>query len=376
MPAQPAYPPGAPALTSPANQQPGVAPAPAAGLPPGGNSQPASPSFFGVPLPAVDSPTPEQAIADNPRVAEILRSSGDNLVFVEGSEGQGSAFLCLLNGKRVLLSNQHVIRGNPNIHFTTLNQAQIKAGAARAAVGHDLIAYDAPEALSPMEAVTDFTKTVTVGDDVVVLGNTEGARVIKPLLGKVVGIGPNLVEITSAFMPGNSGSPIVHLKSGKVIGIATYAVVRSVNSLTNSREKSVRRFGYRIDTVQSWQPVHWPLYQAESAAMKKVADFSGAIVSLLSDLNGRQFDPSKYTDIRLTTALSPIRTMQERRNMNIVDRKQLVKTFLSNMRYLTRKDVDPLQNQLRYDFFRRELAEETKFREEIYNALGEGMKQF
>lgn len=329
-----------------------------------------------MPLPPQESTTPEQAAANNPRVAEILRNSGDNLVFVEGSEGQGSAFLCLLNGKRVLLSNQHVIRGNPNIRFTTLNQAVIKVGAARAAVAHDLIAYDAPDALAPMEGVIDFTQTVAVGDEVVVLGNTEGARVIKPLLGKVVGIGPNLVEITSEFMPGNSGSPIIHMKSGKVIGIATYAVIRSVNSLTQTREKSVRRFGYRLDSVQTWQPVNWPLYQAESAAMKKVADLSGAITSLLIDINSRQFHPSRYSDARINTALAPILTMQERRNMNIVDRKQLVKTFLSNIRSLTRKDIDPLQNQLRYDFFQRELAEETKLRTEIYNALGEGMKQY
>lgn len=329
-----------------------------------------------MPLPTQESPTPEQLATSNPRVAEILRASGDNLVFVEGSEGQGSAFLCLLNGKRVLLSNQHVIRGNPNIRFTTMNQTAVKVGAARAAVGHDLIAYDAPDALAPMESVIDFAQTVAVGDDVVVLGNTEGARVIKPLLGQVVGVGPNLVEITSAFMPGNSGSPIVHLKSGKVIGIATYAVIRSVNSLTQAREKSVRRFGYRLDSVQSWQPVNWPLYQAESTAMKKVADLSGAITALLIDINSRQFSPSRYSDARINTALAPIVTLQERRNMNVVDRKQLVKTFLANIRTLTKKDIDPLQNQLRYDFFQRELAEETKFRNEIYNALGEGMKQF
>ncbi len=33
-----------------------------------------------------------------------------------------------------------------------------------------------------------------------------------------------LVEVDAKFVEGNSGSPIIHVKTGKVIGIATFAL--------------------------------------------------------------------------------------------------------------------------------------------------------
>jgi hypothetical protein len=319
------------------------------------------------------APAPSDPLADG-RLGELVRTTGESLIFVEGADGQGSGFICMLNGKRVLVTNQHVIRGNPAMQFTTLNQAAVKVGPARTATAHDIIVYDVTDPVPALEATTDFAQSVSVGDEVVVLGNTEGARVIKPLAGKVVGVGPNLVEISSEFLPGNSGSPIIHLKSGKVIGIATYAIVRDVNSLTGQRQASVRRFGYRLDSVQNWQPVNWAIYQAEAAATKKISDFSGAIINLLVDVRSRRFDATKHSDSRLRPALNCLATLN-RSGTTQVDRMQLVKNFLGEIRNAAQRDVNDLKPRLRYDYFQRELADESKFRTEIYTGLGEAMQK-
>ncbi len=126
-------------------------------------------------------------------------------------------------------------------------------------------------ALPPVETafqiMTGVDENAAIGDEVVVLGNAEGAGVINTINGKIVGIGPNLVEVDAPFQPGNSGSPIVHLKTGKVVGVATYLTIRKFDSATKEPVKVpiVRRFGYRLDSVKIWQPVSWQSFYAQAA---------------------------------------------------------------------------------------------------------------
>jgi hypothetical protein len=307
------------------------------------------------------------------RINELSAKAGNSFAFVEGQGGAGSAFVCAYQGKRMLLTNQHVIHDNPGLRFTLLNQAQVKVGAARAAVGHDLMAFDITDAIPALEADLDFATSVAMGDDVLVIGNTEGERVIKPLPGKVVGFGPNLLEISSQFMPGNSGSPIIHVKTGRVIGIATYAIVRSVDSLTGAQNPSVRRFGYRLDSVQQWQPVNWQLYQAEAAATSKAQSFSGALIGLLRDMRTPRFDPSKHTESRLKPALGFLQPLMVRGYTNQADVARALQNFLGELKNVSQRDVQALRTQLRYDFFQREIAGEAKFRAELAKALGEAI---
>ena len=306
------------------------------------------------------------------RAAELVREAGEKLVFAESNGGRGSGFICKLDGKYVLMSNQHVIGGNPNVRFTTLSQTALKPGGARAAVGHDLIAYDSPGAFAAFEVETNVLQNVSVGDSIVVLGNMEGASVIKPLHGKVVAVGPNLVEISAEFMPGNSGSPIVHLDSGKVIGVATYAIIRKVDSLTQSGPGSVRRFGYRIDSVKNWQPIDWSIYQTEAAAISRVSEFSASIIRLLGDIRRGRVNGANHSDSRLKPAINELEPLY-RSGLNANDRKRSVQGFLRMLRNAVQRDVEELRARLRYDYFQREIAEESKFREEIYKGLGEAI---
>lgn len=360
---RPAMVPAALAQRGPVAMQPGMAPASQPGFPatvPG--EAPGFPPVAGVVPPAFD-----------PRMNELNTRVGASFAFVQGEGGAGSAFVCMMQGKRMLFTNQHVIRENPALKFTLLNQTQVKLGAARAAVGHDLMVFDIADPLPALEADIDFAANVQVGDEVLVVGNTEGQGVIKPLPGQVVGIGPNLVEISSQFMPGNSGSPILHVKSGRVIGIATYAIIRSVDSLTGARNPSVRRFGFRLDSVQQWQPVNWQLYQAEAAATTKVSQFSTALVALLRDLKSGQFLPSKHTDTRLKPAMSFLQPLMAGGNKNKADIARAMQNFMGELKNVSLRDVEALKPQLRYDFFQRELGEEIKFRTELSKALGDAV---
>ena len=379
-----------PAALPPVN--PGVPPSlPAAptipGLPgdPAMPAAPAAPAAPNVPVATILEPTPfgtspapavAPAVPDNDaRIAELMQLANERLFLAEGTEGSGSAFACIQGGRRYLYTNQHVVSGNPQTRFNGLVSEGLRVGPAQAAVGHDIIRYQIDATVPAFELLDDYMQNVRIGDDVVVLGNTEGARVIKPLAGRVLGLGPNLVEISAPFLPGNSGSPIVHLKTGRVIGIATYAVIRSVNSLTGQQDPTVRRFGYRLDSVAQWQDVAWPEYQAEAAAMKKVTDFSGSIIALFQDLKNRKFNPANHPDSRLRPALMELEPLMGRSVLNASDQLRMVQKFLGAMRNVVQKDVQDLQPRLRYDFYRKAIGEEVKFRDEIYKGLGESMQR-
>jgi|GEM_PF-1961150 len=369
---------------------PVVAAEPAPVPPPPAPSAPATTS-----IPAVDLPTPvaspsvastgsntevkpdakRELTADDPIVAALAARASRSFAFVEGQSGRGSAFVCHYQGKRMLLTNQHVVRENPELKFTQLNGTRLKLGAPSAAVGHDIFGFELADEFPALDLEMDVSNEVRMGDDVLVIGNTEGAGVVKALLGKVAGIGPQLVEVTSAFLPGNSGSPIIHMKTGRVIGIATYAIVRNANSLTGEKEQSVRRFGYRVDSVQAWQPVVLADYQAESQATTKVHAFSNSLLSLLRAVRNHRTDLMDQADPRLQAAIAFLRPLTESKaNHSRGDVERAMKNFVGELKNVTLQDVEALRPTLRYDFFQREIAEENQFRTELANSLTEALK--
>src|SRR6185369_11606078 len=163
----------------------------------------------------------------------------------------------------------HVAAGAKGAMFKTLEGAQVQIGAPAVAVGHDIFLMALRPVEAPLQIMTGVDEHAAIGDEVVVLGNAEGAGVINTIKGKIVGLGPNLVEVDAPFQPGNSGSPIIHLKTAKVIGVATYLTIRKYDSATREAVKApiVRRFGYRLDSVKKWEPVTWPSFYAQATEM-------------------------------------------------------------------------------------------------------------
>ena len=152
--------------------------------------------------------------------------SGSLVFFIEGGGGADSGFVCQWKDGIFITTNQPVLAGLPTVNITKLDGARIPARAVQAAVGHDIMRLATSEVPKPLVASPDVEGDARIGDEVAVLGNREGARVIQPLMGRRLGIGPDRIEVSAEFVPGNSGSPIIHWKSGKVIDIATYLKTR------------------------------------------------------------------------------------------------------------------------------------------------------
>jgi hypothetical protein len=314
------------------------------------------------------------ALADE-QAAELVKSYSGSLVFVEDKGGAGSGFVCSFGGRKFVFTNQHVVAGHSGAALTLLDQSPIKTGQAAAAVGHDIMSFALLSDTKAMEIMTEVEKNTAIGDDVVVLGNPEGARVIKPLVGKLAGIGPNLIEVTAEFVPGNSGSPILHLKTGKVIGIATYAIIRDVNSLTGEREKKIRRFGYRLDSVKQWQPVAWTAYNEEFATIERIKERTHDLAALVREMaRTGGVNATHHQNPAIRRPLDKFSDATSGKGLIPTDRARAVKDLMDAMRTASQSDVQQANARLRYDFFRKELAEEQRVRGQFYKIFDEMMR--
>jgi hypothetical protein len=109
--------------------------------------------------------------------------------------------------------------------------------------------------------------------------------------GKVLGIGPERVEFDNPIYHGNSGGPVFHVKSGKVLGVVTEAEKvdltdaldkASFASRSSAISNSMRYFGLRLDTVPAWLPIDPRRFQTESAFLDNFDQRNKALDSYLN----------------------------------------------------------------------------------------------
>lgn len=176
------------------------------------------------------------------------------LVFVKSDKGRGSAFLAKMKDEIYLFSNAHNLKGAEELIFTAMDGRRLKPQHFEYAKSSDLIRMKLiPEDVVGLKVLSLAPNIPMIDEKIWVYGNSAGGGVATELSGKVTGVGPSTVEVTTKFVPGNSGSPIV-TRSGEVLGVATYTTVlpEAKNGsvldkvFKQSRFKDVRYFGVRI----------------------------------------------------------------------------------------------------------------------------------
>ncbi|MDR3401468.1 MAG: serine protease [Chthoniobacter sp.] len=327
-------------------------------------------------LPAPMPPAERAPEAHTPEIGELVKKNSGSLAFIEGQTGSGSGFVADFQGKRALFTNLHVLAHAENAKFTLLDRSILQLGASAAAVDHDVARIDVASGTPGLTLMEHVEQNATIGDDIVVLGNAEGQRVINPIRGKLVGIGPNLVEVDAAFLPGNSGSPIIHLRTGQVIGIATYVVMRRFSAVpAASNWNKVRRFGYRLDSIQQWQPIQTAEFFAEGTQQARIEAVTEDLIGLWREAAEHgKITPSQHQNPLLQKPIADYLKVVRipNRSQNLAEAAR--KDFLWSLRNLAQGDVTSAKAKTTYDYFQRKLTEETRSREEIYEALEKAIK--
>lgn len=185
------------------------------------------------------SPTPSRLSDSTPKTAEqVWTEISPSLIYVaavgfDGTKAQGSGFIVELEGKRLILTNRHVVKGAEKVMVGTDAEKLLPSASYKIATDLDLAVVECPDTLKapPLRLAT---RTLNPGAEVIALGFPLGlSKVITR--GVVSAVEDHYVLFDAPISSGNSGGPVVN-QFGEVIGVATMgsqsrgtAVVQNLN---------------------------------------------------------------------------------------------------------------------------------------------------
>ena len=187
----------------------------------------------------------------NISLSELYNEVSQSVVFINGytvqytifgpiySEVGGSGFIYNASGKKVIITNNHVVEDTINISVTLQNGNAYSAEILGSDPYADLAVLEIigeTDMLKPLNITS--SSTLNVGDPVIAIGNpfrlsgsmTTGivsqlGRTIQESAAGSFSIA-NIIQISTPINPGNSGGPLLNYH-GDVVGITTAIIVDS-----------------------------------------------------------------------------------------------------------------------------------------------------
>lgn len=197
----------------------------------------------------------------NMAVMHIAGTSGN-------SQRRGSGFACKFKNHEFIATNLHVMEGVATIKATlptgkpvTLSDQMIVSEESDICL-IGIKGNFADLGIVPLEFMEDVVNGSKSGDEIVCLGNSLGKDVISAKTGKIKTVGELSVEIDVPAAGGNSGGPIIHRNTGKVIGPVAEANMDDVKSdlpddealnFDDPDDTQASYSGLRVDAVKKWK---------------------------------------------------------------------------------------------------------------------------
>lgn len=236
-------------------------------------------------------PAPAPAPASNQNLTPEQLSG---VVTISGAGGSGTGFFCQIKEKVFILTNQHVLSGNKDAVFKTQAGEIVPIETIFVADSADIALLkpkNVPAGVKTFELLDQPDINSKKDDLVIVPGNSKGDGVITQTSGKIIAIGPQRVETNNPVYPGNSGSPVVHFTTGKVIGVLTEAELITLNEFEKASfrnkesaiKSEIRYFSHRADTILKWQTLDWTYFQESDALLTKSREEVELLLAYLTD---------------------------------------------------------------------------------------------
>jgi hypothetical protein len=284
------------------------------------------------------------------------------MVIIEGDYSRGTGFLAKLHGQFFVITNQHVLSGNQQFTITGMDGTKYPSdGPIFASRNYDIALIHVPVPDHALDVAGNIDNIV--GDPVAVPGNSDGADVITLANGRVLGFGPQLVEVDAKFVHGNSGSPIIDRNTGQVIGVATFVTMYNIDDLRRAANvRTVRWFGYRLDNIKDWDKINWKKFSEEGVALREASDLTDALVQVLNADSPVHTDNQQVNDALDLYSRNRSAAIQDHNDRELQD---AIVALTDRLRYLCTSDLDALAAQDLYPFHAREAADQTQVRTEI-----------
>jgi S1-C subfamily serine protease len=213
-----------------------------------------------------------------------------NIVIVKASvlgtksvgEAEGSGFVCEMGGRTYVVTNQHVV-AEGRVSFQTVAGKKLRPIGFEYSPQLDLARFPLEGQTEQGEEPFQCSAVVPeIGTPIVVVGNSGGRSVATAIGGKVVGVGPEIIESNAAFVAGNSGSPMLN-SLGYVVGVATYATRETPDWVAKgTRFTKVRRFGHRLDDKTKFVEIRFATFQGQAHLLHDLRNYLYDLYSLAS----------------------------------------------------------------------------------------------
>ncbi|MFQ3224448.1 MAG: hypothetical protein ACI8Z5_000697 [Lentimonas sp.] len=281
------------------------------------------------------------------------------LVVISSDQSEGSGFIAEMRGRTFLITNIHVLGAARGASIQTLD------GEVITLPSHGFISRKRDIAIIPIQwegATLPLSQSLSfdevgIGQAVTVIGNSDGARVGSRLRGAVTGIGPNELQVSAKFVPGNSGSPIVHDELGKVVAIASHLKDFSVKSkwTEDSGQADIRRFGYRLDGEIEWGQIALDDLYRQSELYHRYEDRTKVMGHVSYML---QYEDKLMTSYGSHDSLGYLfehfdRDFQWHRGTNSSHNQRLLKRFVTSLLMELQSDRQSTSEALNVDFYKR-----------------------
>jgi hypothetical protein len=156
----------------------------------------------------------------------------------------------------------------------------------------------------PFEFMDDVLIGTKSGDEVICLGFSPDDGFITTTKGKIQACGQSSVQTDAPTVVGNSGGPIIHKETSKVIGLVTQAIVddAKVAPLTNaevissdSQAGETTCSGHRVDAVKKWKNMTFSELKKSSLLIANARGDLDIIYNFLTDKPGWRNDRTLAT---------------------------------------------------------------------------------
>lgn len=312
--------------------------------------------------------------ADSDSSDKLTPAERQSVVLIEGDQSVGSGFLLEMKGVLFVVTNLHVLSGNKTLEIKHQSGRSLATREFFSAIDHDICLIrleNENDDLDFLRFEPGIAEFVSPGDAVVIPGNSAGGGTVLDSTGQVVGIGPLLVEHDSPTFPGNSGSPIVHLPSHRVIGVNTYVSIQtemdlpteiSMKDERSAIQRESRHFGYRLDSVERWERLELARFFEEGLALQA---FEAETEDLIHFFEGE--DVSHHADLTEARSQFILAINETRRTPDFYAKARFV--LLSRLESIAKREVNKLESRMHTDFHSRNAAAAVALREKVLGVI-------
>lgn len=236
--------------------------------------------------PAVEAkPSPSETIGE-----EVKKRAIASTVVIRTDTGGGSGFVVEDQGRKFIITNQHVLLGatKDEIEITTTEGAKLLPVALQIVPDLDLARVEVSQAPPSLSLAAE----ANMDEVAATVGNSLDAGVITLNAGAIKGIGAGEVEVDCEVVPGQSGGPLINA-AGEVIGVTTYILYADEDRATeDTRYAQKRYFTVRLTGDTPWRTVEsWAEYAKVGAAVQSGEEvFEQALDIAISADGGPQKD--------------------------------------------------------------------------------------